>query len=169
MENKRTKSAEIESLVKSNNTWTNVLFYSFQAIVVLTIVTIALAIVTRNSGDTQLANVTVIISLVHVIVEVIYFVAFIIGFIFYCINLDGLIKEGVSRRAINILISNLAICSLFVIITIASIVLSFMNLQPSSVPVSAAASVLAFKIIALFIPMISFILVKVSRRAILVK
>ena len=170
MENKRTKSAKIESLVKSNNTWTNVLFYSFQAIVVLTIVTIALAIVTRNSGDTQLANVTVIISLVHVIVEVIYFVAFIIGFIFYCINLDGLIKEGVSRGARNIISSNLAICLLFIIVTIVLIVLRLVNfLQLSGEPAAYIAAYLAFLIIALFIPMISFILVKASRKAILVK
>lgn len=64
MENKRTKSAKIESLVKSNNTWTNVLFYSFQAIVVLTIVTIALAIIAGNSGYTQLVYAGGIISLV---------------------------------------------------------------------------------------------------------
>ena len=167
MENKRTKSTNIESLVKSNNTWTNVLFYSFLAIVVLTIVTMALAIVAGNSGDTQLANVAVTIGLVLGIVEVIYLVAFIIGFIFYCINLGGLKKEGVSRGARNILSSNLVICLLFIIVTIASIVLSFMNLQPSSGP--AYSAYLAFSIIALFIPMISFILVKASRRAILVK
>ena len=99
MENKRTKFVKIEFLVKSNKTWTNVLFYSFQAIVVLTIVTMALAIVAWISSNTQLANVSVIISLVLGIIEVIYLVTFIIGFIFYCINLDGLKKEGVSRGA----------------------------------------------------------------------
>jgi hypothetical protein len=127
----------------------------------------ALAIVAGNSGDTQLANVVVTIGLVLGIVEVIYLVAFIIGFIFYCINLGGLKKEGVSRGARNILGSNLAICLLFIIVCIASIVLSFMNLQPNSGP--AYSAYLAFSIIALFIPMISFILVKASRRAILVK
>lgn len=99
MENKRTKSVKIEFLVKSNNTWTDVLFYSFQAIVVLTIVTMALTIVAWTSSDTQLANVSVIISIVLGIIEVIYLVTFIIGFIFYCINLGGLEKEGVSRGA----------------------------------------------------------------------
>ena len=128
MENKSTKSVKIEFLVKSNNTWTDVLFYSFQAIVVLTIVTMALTIVAWTSSDTQLANVSVIISLVIGIIEVIYLVTFIIGFIFYCINLDGLKKEGVSRGARNILGSNIVICLLFIIVTIASIVLSFMNL-----------------------------------------
>lgn len=52
MENKSTKSVKIEFLVKSNNIWTNVLFYSFQTIVVLTIVTMALPIVAGTSGDT---------------------------------------------------------------------------------------------------------------------
>ena len=167
MENKSTKSVKIEFLVKSNNIWTNVLFYSFQTIVVLTIVTMALPIVAGTSGYTQLANVAVIISLVLGIIEVVYLVAFIIGFIFYCINLGGLKKEGVSRGARNILGSNLAVCLLFIIVTIALIVLSFMNLQPSGGP--AYSAYLAFLIIALFIPMISFILVKASRRAILVK
>ncbi len=167
MENKRTKSAKIESLVKSNNTWSNVLFYSFLAIVALAIVTAALAVVAGNSGDTQLANVAVTIGLVLGIVEIIYLVAFIIGFMFYCINLGSLKKEGISRGARNILSSNLAICLLYVIVSIASIVLRFMNLQPSSGPAYSAR--LAFSIIALFIPMISFILVKASRRVIIVK
>ena len=78
MENKSTKSVKIEFLVKSNNIWTNVLFYSFQAIVALTIFTIALPIVVGTSGYTQLTNVAVIISLVVGIVEVVYLVAFII-------------------------------------------------------------------------------------------
>ena len=168
MENKRTKSAKIESLVKSNNTWSNVLFYSFLAIVALAIVTAALVVVAGNSGDTQLANVAVTIGLVLGIVEIIYLVAFIIGFMFYYINLGSLKKEGISRGARNILSSNLAICLLYVIVSIASIVLRFMNLlQPSSVPAYNAH--LAFSIIALFIPMISFILVKASRRVIIVK
>ena len=129
-----------------------------------------MTIVAENSGDTQLANVAGIISLALGIVRVIYFVAFIFGFIFYCINLYGLKKEGVSRGARNILGSNIAICLLFIIVTIASIVLSFMNLQPSSGPAySAYLAYLAFLIIALFFPMISFILVKASRKAILVK
>lgn len=161
MENKRTKYGKIESLVKSNNTWINVLFYTFQAIVVLSIVTAAL---TMESINPIVAG---IIGGVLSIVEVIYLVAFIIGFIFYCINLGGLIKEGVSRGARNILCSNLAICLLFIIVFIASIVLRFMILQPSSGP--AYSAYLAFLIIALFVPMISFILVKVSKRAILVK
>lgn len=170
MENKRTKSAKIESLVKSNNTWTNVLFYSFQAIVVLTIVTIALAIIAGNSGYTQLVYAGGIISLVLFIVEVIHLVAFIIGFTFYCINLGGLIKEGVSRGARNILSSNLAICLLFIIVTIVLIVLRLVNfLQLSGEPAAYIAAYLAFLIIALFIPMISFILVKASRKVILVK
>ena len=170
MENKRTKSAKIESLVKSNNTWTNVLFYSFQAIVVLTIVTIALAIIAGNSGYTQLVYAGGIISLVLFIVEVIHLVAFIIGFTFYYINLCGLIKEGVSRGARNILSSNLAICLLFIIVTIALIVLRLVNfLQPSGEPAAYIAAYLVFLIIALFIPMISFILVKASRKVILVK
>lgn len=170
MENKRTKSAKIESLVKSNNTWTNVLFYSFQAIVVLTIVTIALAIIAGNSGYTQLVYAGGIISLVLFIVEVIHLVAFIIGFTFYCINLGGLIKEGVSRWARNILSSNLAICLLFIIVTIVLIVLRLVNfLQLSGEPAAYIAAYLAFLIIALFIPMISFILVKASRKVILVK
>ena len=86
---------------------------------------------------------------------------------FYCINLGSLKKEGISRGARNILSSNLAICLLYVIVSIASIVLRFMNLQPSSGPAYSAR--LAFSIIALFIPMISFILVKASRRVIIVK
>ena len=167
MENKRTKSVKIEFSVKSNNTWTDVLFYSFQAIVVLTIVTMALTIVAWTSSDTQLANVAVTIGLVLGIVEIIYLVAFIIGFMFYCINLGSLKKEGISRGARNILSSNLAICLLYVIVSIASIVLRFMNLQPNSGP--AYSAYLAFSIIALFIPMISFILVKASRRVIIVK
>ena len=166
MQDKNKKTVKIESLVKSNNTWANILFWTFQAIVALTIAAVLVAMVAGNEGSQQLTNVATILLLVLGIVEIVYLVGFIIGTIFYCINLGCLRKEGASHAGRNVLGGNIVVCLIYIGVSIASIVLGFV-LKGQQLTGAPGYTYLAFEIVALFIPLISFILVKSSKRLIL--
>ena len=165
MQDKNKKTVKIESLVKSNNTWANILYWTFQAIVVLTIAAVSLAVIASNEGSQELTSVATILLLVLSILEIVYLVAFIIGTIFYCINLGCLRKEGASHAGRNVLGVNLIVCLIYIGVSIASIVLGFV-LNGQQLTGAAGYTYLAFEIVALFIPLISFILVKSSKRLI---
>ena len=168
MQDKNTKTVKIESLVKSNNTWANWLFWTFQAIVALTIVAVFVAMVAGTEGNQQLINVATILLLVLSIAEIVYLVTFIIGTIFYFINLGYLRRVGASHAGRNVLRGNLVVCLIYIGVETASIVLGFV-LKGQQLTGAAGYTYLAFVIVAIFIPMISFILVKSSKRLILVK